>query len=373
MNTKKYLITLTPQGKFYFGGDNTFELKGNNDYNDKFGSYIVRSNYFPQQTSLLGMLRFILLSGDSSTFSRETMKIIDPEKAQQLIGAKGFHANENNDFGKIKNIGTCFIRKGNEKFSPAPKDLQLQIDFLQTTEGKFNGKPRIIPDIKSWDKKDNKLVPYTAKFHHDDLLVSENRTVKFEEVFEEDRRVGINKSYSGKKDEQEKGFFKQISYRLKNDFVFAFSAEIAEDYNFMQHNGVTVQIGGDNSNFMLTVEKIQSDIEVKYPVKDEKLKDKLVDFQKITLTANAFIAKDNIDFAIAETLPFKFLKTTVNTAKYDLVSTKGADKSERYELFAAGSVFFFQSKEKMNGFITAIDEHKTDFQKIGYNKYIINN
>ena len=52
MTTK--LIKLTPLGEFFFGGDVTFG-KANKR------SYYVQSRRFPQQTTLLGMLRYELL------------------------------------------------------------------------------------------------------------------------------------------------------------------------------------------------------------------------------------------------------------------------------------------------------------------------
>ena len=67
----KYIIKLIPTGRFFFGGDMTFTIgkqketdksKGEKDsyqiYNEEFSSYIISSLKFPQQTSLLGMLRF---------------------------------------------------------------------------------------------------------------------------------------------------------------------------------------------------------------------------------------------------------------------------------------------------------------------------
>ena len=73
-------IALTPIDKFYFGGDMTFPVGNdkNDAFNTKFSSYIIESTYFPQQTSLLGMLRYLLLS-NSRYFSNG--RIIDKEGA----------------------------------------------------------------------------------------------------------------------------------------------------------------------------------------------------------------------------------------------------------------------------------------------------
>ena len=69
----KYKVTLTPLGKYFFGGDMTFRVEGKNDYNEQFGSYIIHSSRFLQQTSLLSMLRYLILS-NSDAFDADVRK-----------------------------------------------------------------------------------------------------------------------------------------------------------------------------------------------------------------------------------------------------------------------------------------------------------
>ena len=67
MKTNKYKIELTPVDKFFFGGDMTFQVgNAKSDFNERFSSYIIKSSYYPQQTSLLGMLRFLILRNAGS-------------------------------------------------------------------------------------------------------------------------------------------------------------------------------------------------------------------------------------------------------------------------------------------------------------------
>jgi hypothetical protein len=51
---KTMYLSLKPTGAFFFGGENTFESRGK-------VNYLVRSNPFPQQTGILGLLRHLLL------------------------------------------------------------------------------------------------------------------------------------------------------------------------------------------------------------------------------------------------------------------------------------------------------------------------
>ncbi|WP_431430010.1 type III-B CRISPR module-associated Cmr3 family protein [Bacteroides hominis] len=51
---RHYLITLTPMDWFFFGGERTLD-------DGKSADYISYSNKFPQQSALLGMIRYQLL------------------------------------------------------------------------------------------------------------------------------------------------------------------------------------------------------------------------------------------------------------------------------------------------------------------------
>ena len=39
----KYIVSLTPLGKYFFGGDMTFKVSEKNDYNERYSSYSIRS------------------------------------------------------------------------------------------------------------------------------------------------------------------------------------------------------------------------------------------------------------------------------------------------------------------------------------------
>lgn len=68
----KYLVKLMPLGKFFFGGDMTFKI-GNKE--TAFSSYIIHSFTTPQQTSILGMMRFLILSNNDEAFNIKENRI----------------------------------------------------------------------------------------------------------------------------------------------------------------------------------------------------------------------------------------------------------------------------------------------------------
>ena len=72
-----YLIKLTPLDKFFFGQKKTF--------GDDNANYFVYSSHFPQQTTLLGLLRYQLLQIAGEDVFKDN-KIQDTNKAAKLIG-----------------------------------------------------------------------------------------------------------------------------------------------------------------------------------------------------------------------------------------------------------------------------------------------
>lgn len=356
----KYIITLTPTGAFFFGGDMSFSVKNNKDYNEKYSSYIIESNRFPQQTSLLGMLRFLILSNDTAAFDQSTQKIINKDKALQLIGENSFsisNTHTKNNFGLIKSISPCILQKkennGNwiDLFPTAPL-YESGVNFSNTTNATSNRKSVKIPVIKDYNPKKQ----YEPIFRSADNEVS----IMDSEIFHKDQRIGIEKDYSGIT--KDSAFFKQICYRLENGFRFAFEADIETDITL--YDGQIVSVGGNNSQFII---KIVKDRNIGYPVKCDNT---VNCYGKVILLSHTFIEKEDENkscFAITDTIPFRFLGTTVDTDNYNILSTKVL-RSNKYYLYKAGSVFYFDNKNNFNSFVSTL-ESKKEFRQIGYNYY----
>lgn len=369
---RKYIVKLTPTGRFFFGGDMTFTVgkkdnkrKDEKDHketvyhkhNDKFSSYIITSMKFPQQTSLLGMMRFLLLSdSDNKAFDNKTQKITNKEEAVKLIGTKSFSVNDDNNkniFGKIESIGTCFLCKDNKYYYQAPFDYNLKIGALEDdVTAKLNGKPIYIPKItigeKEYKSKDGIEKCYVA--YDGDML-------KDDDIFIEDSRIGIRKGTNGKTEDE--AFYKQIAYRLNNGFCFAFNAEVADDIILTKYNKHLVSVGADGSMFIIEIE--EGSIDVYLPKSYTERTD--TNLGKVNILSDAYIPEtDLINYAVSETKSFKFLNTTVETENYNIMHNFN-NRSKRYSLYAAGSVFFVSDVEKFKEIIKG----KKEFVQIGYN------
>ena len=354
----KYQITLRPVDKFFFGGDMTFKIDGQGkQFNEQYSSYIIQSLMFPQQTSLLGMLRFLVLrNAGEDVFSQG--KIVDKVKAAELIGENSFMVNADhsrNSFGKIKGLSHVRIRRTEQgqtrdlEFAPRFQDLCLD----DMAPGYYYPHGFSIPRIS---KKQ-----YNAKNGLPTLLTDGAKTFTLDEIFKEDYRTGIERSIStGKVDDN--ALFKQISYRFcsdKADHCFVFEAEVEDDLALEKYHRQMVSVGGDNSQFLIGIEKVAGSETTNSSANNT-----------VCLFSPTFLTGDEArkaSFAVSDLMPFRFLTSTIHATSYHILSQQ-LKRSGKYELFVPGSVFFFESESHKREFIDSI-EAKRDFRQIGYNEY----
>ena len=183
------------------------------------------------------------------------------------------------------------------------------------------------------------------------------------EIFIEDISNGINRDiHTGKTEDN--ALFKQVSYRLKEGFRFAFYAEVDLD-KLKDYNGQVVSVGADNSQFMIGIEECEQQ-------KEEETKGNVV-----TLLSPTYLTKEDlasVRFAITDTIPFKCMRTNTQTVKsYNKRYEKGVmEYSQKLSLFDTGSVFYFSSESDTSTFATKLKAH-ADFYQIGYNHYQVTN
>lgn len=357
----KYLVKLTPLGKYFFGGDMTFKSGrkvGNDD--EKYGSYIIHSFKTPQQTSLLGMIRFLLLSNNAEAFDVNNNRIKNKDEADALIGEKSFCVSvghEANSFGQISRIGPCFLydkKAGEAYFRILPPDWRVAFADAPV-KAVINGAEVELPEI--WIEKDGKKEAYTGKDGMDICYASLDKShiLKEEDLFKEDSRIGIAKNEKGKSDSS--AFYKQISYRLEKGFCFAFEVETEVDLTKYQNR--LVQLGADSSSFLLEVEQNK----VGYPQSKNDL--------QVALVSDAYIESTEglkIRFAVTRVRPFRFLHTENSIDPKNYNTRYKSNRQKRYDLYEAGSVFYFKDKESRDKFCEYLDSFK-EFTQIGYNQF----
>lgn len=366
----KYLITLRPVDKFYFGGEITFRRENEDKFNETYGSYIVRSNLFPQQTSLLGMLRFLYLSNSKTLFQNGSIIKGKQSEVVDLIGPESFkfsgEKGDKREYGKIKKIHPCFIQcqmeenSGWETILQAPLDHKLEISFTDR-----------MPEISGYKPKDGLHLCYLS-----------NGNVVFNEsdLFVEDARIGINRDYEGIT--QEDSYYKQIFYRFSDQYKqkgkgdvnhslrFAFYAEL-EDAGFLLEKEHIVSLGGDNSRFALKIEEVN---DIQYPLPSLYKPDNYKNCHgKIILLSDAYVEKEKVKsslFHISDIVSFRFLESSVNKSDnyYKFSGEALTRNKDKYNLYKKGSVFFFEKAKDIDEFERTLNEYKQLCQ-IGYNRF----
>ena len=387
MMKNKYRITLTPVDKFFFGGDMTFQVGSDEKdrFNTQYSSYIIQSRYFPQQTSLLGMLRFLILRDNENVFKDN--KIVNEKKAEDLIGNKSFTVNEphgENSFGKIIGISHVRVCRDNTELEFAP--LFGLIDFSDSREGTYNFGKVSVPNLSNqqYNAKDGletllmPLSEFESYFKDFQKIMTDRKEEKKkkepelqtppyqldDDIFVEDRRIGIARNIkTGRTDDG--ALFKQISYRFNDKeakHCFVFDAEVA-DVDLKKFNGQLVTVGGDNSQFIIGISDSKS------------RQDDTTSASALSLLSPAFLTRDDVKkntcFAITQLMPFRFLtdrkdNKNGNNRSYHILNSR-LERSPRYELYAPGSVFYFKDEQQKKDFIKAL-EGKQEFRQIGYNE-----
>ncbi|MEI6139080.1 MAG: type III-B CRISPR module-associated Cmr3 family protein [Mariniphaga sp.] len=394
-----YLIKLFPIDRFYFGNDVTFGPDNTN--------YFVRSVHFPQQTTLLGMLRYYLLQQNNLLDEKGKVNSTPTLVPENLIGNSGFDATPKLEFGIIKKLSPVFISGPDGEYFVQSREFGLQWQ-----EDELNGDKRqeLVPlkvrkghGKNSFSEHDiHYFEGFNAKTEIPDLLVNartgQMRFFEYKEelkdnpmngIFIPNEQVGIRlQKKQQEKSANEKGFYKQIGYTLLTDYSFAFYAEMNVESDPKFDDGF-VRMGADQSWFRLSKSTAKGTdqsilknftIDMKKKSLVNNLFNKVNDFdKKVVLLSDCYLTKDEYDncpFASVSTVPFRFIKITTKEGKNTeekrkIFSLKGAGlkliKSEEYiTLLKKGSVLYVNSKEEKEELIKNLTLNQA-FYQIGYN------
>jgi len=117
-----YQIKLTPVETFFFGGEkHSMSIKG-----ELISDYFAESNLYPQQTTLLGLIRYLLLIKNDTIFKNN--RIIDKHKASKYIGESSFDfSNQASNYGKIRTISSLYFTYNSVNYFFAPFDFGCNV------------------------------------------------------------------------------------------------------------------------------------------------------------------------------------------------------------------------------------------------------
>ena len=108
----RYLVKMTPLEPYAFGTDQTFAFHGVAATGKE--TYFVRSNMVPEQTTILGMLRYIILEMEGLLKTDFQYSPEERAKMAACIGPESFRLSEKQkqDFGYIHEISPLFLMDG---------------------------------------------------------------------------------------------------------------------------------------------------------------------------------------------------------------------------------------------------------------------
>lgn len=387
-----YLIELKPISSFFFG---TEDPKSD----DEKVNYFQRSAYFPQQTALLGMIRFQLLKQYGLLSIKN--KIKDTDMASRLIGKESFSASSQvPSFGVINSLSPLMLLKDDNKeeayylfdksyvrYSDEEKRVKLKLEM--NNQASLRSENHNIPamPLLVLDRNREPSVKYIAKYP----FVSEFDTVQrnkakegkteMHSLFHSKEQVGIEKSPDGVT--KEDAYYKMEYKTLEKEWKFGFVVDLNDDLikKFVEDSkkdlkGDFVVLGKERSTFKMSVTKIdkkkrdallgQSEIEYS--------KENNNDMYKISLLSDTYIDDEkkfyeHTSFANIDTIDFNniFFEVSGKDNRYDSKPKKGGCR----KLIKRGSEIFTKEPETLIRMIKE-DEIARCFYKIGYNHFIIN-
>lgn len=380
MSDRVFKLVLRPTRCFYFGNERTLG-PNNSDY------YVV-SNLFPQQTTLLGVLRYKILEWQDGLADAEGNWPREARDIQRWIGPSSFRGvdapGRPADYGYIKAISPVLLYDGNACWVVAPKPLGAEKVFgYQALSGEawLGLTVKKVPELESFDPK---KIPASRVFN---LETGELRALKaslssnrsggnckgdfHQGVFIPVTRVGITKPTREYPD-QEKGFYKQTFWRFPSvdwGFVcwvsFTENMEVKRFMKFVNDYPLT-PVGGERSIFRLSL------VEEPIPKFDRLAELMPEQGHQIVLLSDAWASNcvyEKVDFAVSEVVDFRFISTRVGQTRWyssmDYEGRQGGgmpSKSLKYHLLEKGTTFYSEGLPEDLAIPVA-------FRQIGYNAY----
>src|SRR3989304_4318230 len=262
MSLKTCVIAVIQHGLFVFVG-----VQGEK------ADYYLRGSFIPQKTALLCLIRHQVLIQNSLI---KNNKIVDDSEATIWIGAKRFEYDKKNDFGKILLISPCHL----------VYDDGIQKKYLPYYQSYINGIKKL---------GDHYFLPnYDPKEHYPTNWkeIKNNTSLNESDCYEEVERVGVDKNYSGKTEND--SFFKQIWLKMKKGYSFGFYLTITDDVVL---NDADVTFGKESSPFLMKV----------YNIPAESIQN-ANEPNAIVLISDAFVSQNFLtysNFTVCDTVPFR--------------------------------------------------------------------
>lgn len=343
----KYLVKMTPLEAYAFGNDQGFLYPGEKGTGKE--SYFVRSRDIPEQTSVLGLLRYLVLQDRGLLKTSFRYDEAERQEMKKYIGEQSFSFGETakQSFGSIQSISPLFLLNEQEEIlirNPYHNKAETGYIPMEMEAGVETSAGVIyLPRIGEYDAKNG----YADGYYN--LTTKEVIRNLFKSHIVSGNRK--NDSDGNMVTEKAGGFFKRELKSLAEGYSFAVFAEVDR-----LPTRTIGYMGKKKSAFLIETKEVD-DINLAGMVREHFCDNNEVWFYALSdiVVRNSIKYKD---FCIVEEKYQRNLETRHDTENY-LGKLK---KSEiRYHLIQNGSVFYRNC---------SLDIVNDNCKQIGYNAIV---
>ncbi|MBV5278478.1 MAG: hypothetical protein J0647_05510 [Campylobacteraceae bacterium] len=341
----KYLLTFKPLKNFFFGNNKTFS-----------DDYLAISEYFPQNTQLLGAIRLFIAEQNKLMHVHKNGKYSNkPDELKKLIGiASSKDFDSNTDLGKIKNLSQMFIitKELDDAYFSTPFDIEVTQDSIKYYELTNIENDYFLKNYNAKEASSPKLGNrnfWKTYLHKDDLQI--NDLTSYEAVFKPHHQVGIELEH---KKVIDKKFYSKTDYQLKNGFLFGCIIELDEK---IMNDGI-IQIGAESSLFELKIIELESTKLTNHPI-ISKFFTPLVKGDKVVAISDVMLESTHEFHSNFTIVPYY-----KNFAMLDNDYSKHKGKTDQKRLIPAGTVSYIKEQ------VMPHNPSLGAYGKMGYNQFL---
>lgn len=354
-----YLAVMEPKNPYTFSTDQKSKYAESKDSPTGKESYYIESYQIPEQTTVWGMLRLLILEQANLAHSSFTYTDYESIKIKQLIGEESFRftSEKEQDFGALKWISPVFLCEYDNK-----DNIQYIVKNPMCNNGENGFSPLKMKQTVGTTDFGSISIPtdFDAKsgVAGGYVNLASKKIYSDDDLFQEIVQAGNRKNEAGKlKKKDNDAFFRKIKYILKNDegcnrgFAFFVCVENIELFDDI------VTIGAGKNVFSIRFIEKEADIE-------EQLKN----WGRSCSDRWGYALSDIVVQQVPEYKDFSIVGmrsmrniTTKNYSEKSSYHERFKRSSERTIMIQRGSVFY---NNRFN-----VAENK-NLEKLGYNQII---
>lgn len=355
--SKKALVSFFSLDPYLFGSELTHG-------NGEGANYFSKGNPLPQQTTVCGMLRHLLLEKGYDR-GPNSFTPTDPKL---------------NDYGDLLGLSPIFLTDGKEFFLREAIDRHSDRNPFGLTDENNTEYILLDSDRSGWQNARRWV--WDERKHKEglaDYWVSPGITVKKPgDIFKIFIRPGIPKQELRRPKANGPGLFKQQLYRLAEGWKFCVLAEFSDSVDLTKLDGSTLPVGAEKTVFHISVQSETRKLEDFFPKENMFYQSKTSGGQRIVLVSDTWATDEVWQFvktAVTEMTDFRHIRTHANVNRFGRLhrwsgSPEPDDqlvKSHKYLLLRRGSVLVCRDEAMLPELKVALKVEP--WHRIGFNHF----